>query len=103
MESESEMNDIVKRWRRAAERAEVEQVRVIEVDGTYRATSSSTPLMSYRLQWTDRGWACECIANRTHALPCKHLAALANVLDLDVIADMRVELPGSSSVAGVAA
>ena len=86
------MDDILKRWQRAAERADVEQVRVIEVDGEYRATSTSTPLRSYRMQHTDHGWACECIANHEHMLPCKHLAALASILDLDVIADMRVEV-----------
>lgn len=89
------MDDILKRWQRAAERADMEQVRIIEVDGELRATSSSTPLRSYRLQHSDRGWACECIANRDHMLPCKHLAALASVLDLDLLADMRVEVPAA--------
>jgi hypothetical protein len=93
MESERTMDDIIKRWQRATERADVEQVRVIEVGGEYRATSSSSPLHSYVLRSTDRGWACECIANREFMMPCKHLAALATVLGLDLIADMRIELP----------
>jgi hypothetical protein len=97
------MDQLVRRWQRAAERAEVESVRVIDIDGTYRATSSSTPLRSYRLLRTDRGWACECIANRDHLLPCKHLAALATVLDLDVIADMRVDVPVRTPEASIAA
>jgi hypothetical protein len=87
------MDEIVKRWQRAAERAEVEQVRIIEVGGEYRATSSSVPLRSYRLQATDHGWACECIANREHMLPCKHLAALGSILDLDLLSDTRIEVP----------
>ena len=93
MESKAGIDDILKRWQRASERADIEQVRIIEVDGDFRATSSSTPLRSYRLQHTDRGWACECIANREHMLPCKHLAALASILDLDLLSDMRVEVP----------
>ena|SRR5947209_3241846 len=101
MESERGMEDILRRWQRAAERADIEQVRIIEVDGHYRATSSSTPLRSYRLQMTDRGWACECIANREHMLPCKHLAALASILDLDVLSDMRIEVP-QQELAGAA-
>jgi hypothetical protein len=92
MESKASIDDILKRWQRASERADIEQVRVIEVDGEFRATSSSTPLRSYRLRHTDRGWSCECIANHEHMLPCKHLAALATILDLDLLADMRVEV-----------
>jgi hypothetical protein len=99
MESVSEMDEIVRRWQRATARADEEQVSIIDVDGEYRATSSSVPLGSYRLRKTDRGWACTCIANEEHLLPCKHLAALAEVLNLDVLADMRVEVPAVSQEA----
>jgi hypothetical protein len=92
MESVITLDEILRRWQRATERADVERVRVIEMGGEYFATSSSTPLRSYHLQRTDRGWGCECTANQ-HGLPCKHLAALADTLDLDVLADMRVDMP----------
>jgi hypothetical protein len=86
------MDDLVKRWQRAAERASEEQVRVLQLpDGLY-ATSSSQPLRAYRLRPEPDGWTCECTANQTHHLPCKHLAALADALDLDVLSDMRVDL-----------
>jgi hypothetical protein len=98
MESRSTMDEIIKRWQRAAERADVEHVRVIEVDGEYRATSSSSPLRSYALQHSDRGWTCGCIANREYMLPCKHLAALASILDVDLIADTRVDVPDDAPV-----
>jgi hypothetical protein len=98
MESETTMDEIIKRWQRAAERADVEQVRVIEVDGEYRATSSSSPLRSYALRRSDRGWTCECIANRDYMLPCKHLAALAAVIDVDLIAETRVDVPDYAPV-----
>ncbi|HZU12865.1 MAG TPA: hypothetical protein VFB58_08500 [Chloroflexota bacterium] len=83
--------DIIERWRRAGERANEEKVRILDLDGTYRATSSSHPLGSYRLEHTPEGWACECIANGEYRMPCKHLWALADALDLDVLRDMRVE------------
>jgi hypothetical protein len=87
------MEDLVRRWQRAAERASEEQVRVIQLpDGLY-ATSSSQPLRAYRLHRESGGWACECVANEMHHLPCKHLAALADVLDLDVLSEMRVDWP----------
>src|SRR5919202_4003720 len=54
---------IVQRWQRAAQRAADEQVRIIAVNGEYRATSSSTPLGSYLLQKSEAGWTCGCVAN----------------------------------------
>jgi hypothetical protein len=87
------MEELVRRWQRAAERASEEQVRVIQLsDGLY-ATSSSQPLKAYRLRHERDGWACECIANAEHHLPCKHLAALADAFELDVLSDMRVDWP----------
>lgn len=88
--SEQFEQEIVSRWRRAAERADVEKVRVLEIGGEYRATSSSHPLRSYALRHTAEGWSCECIANGEYSMPCKHLWSLAQVLDLDVLIDMRV-------------
>jgi len=85
------MNDILARWGRAAQRAQEEKVRILEIDGQYRATSSSRPLASYRLWHTSEGWACECPANHEHGKPCKHLWALSELLDFDVIADVRVQ------------
>lgn len=85
-----DLDQLIARWRRAAERAEEEKVRVMRVGDEYRAASSSTPLASYVLSRTDRGWACECEANAVHGVPCKHLAALADLLDLDVLSDMAV-------------
>jgi hypothetical protein len=82
--------EIIQRWQRAAQRAEEEKVRVVTVDGQYRATSSSHPLGSYLLEHTPEGWACECIANHDYMMPCKHLWALADALNLDVLKDMRV-------------
>jgi hypothetical protein len=92
--------DIIQRWQRAAQRAEEEKVRVITVDGQYRATSSSHPLGSYLLENTPEGWACECIANHDYMMPCKHLWALADALNLDVLKDMRVSWnPENAAVA----
>jgi hypothetical protein len=88
---EQQENDIVQRWQRAAQRAAEERVRIIELDGTYRATSSSHPLGSYALRQSPEGWTCECIANGEYRMPCKHLWALADALDLDILRDMRVE------------
>ncbi len=88
--TENHEQDIVNRWHRAAQRADEEKVRIVNVDGQYRATSSSHPLGSYLLQQTREGWACECIANHDYMMPCKHLWALADVLNLDVLKDMRV-------------
>ena len=102
MESERGMEDILRRWQRAAERADVEQVRIIGLDGQYRATSTSTPLASYRLERSDRGWTCECIANREYMLPCKHLAALAGILGLDRLGDTRVEIQDTEPVSTAA-
>jgi hypothetical protein len=82
--------DVILRWERAAERARDEQVRIICVDGQYRATSSSQPLGSYVLTRGADGWSCECIANREYGVPCKHLWALAELLDLDVLRDTHV-------------
>ena len=97
------MDEIIQRWSRAAQRAADEQVRIIEVDGQYRATSSSRPLGSYLLRRTDAGWTCSCIANGEYEMPCKHLWALAEVLGLDVLADMRVASPDDSDGDGIRA
>jgi hypothetical protein len=85
------MSNIIDRWRHAAERALEEGIKVIRLGDEYRATSASTPLASYRLYPTPEGWACECMANSEYGVPCKHLWALADALDLDVLADMRVD------------
>jgi hypothetical protein len=93
------MADLLQRWKRAAERADEEQVRILLVGGEYRATSTSTPLASYGLSRTEAGWTCECVANREHGLPCKHLSKLADVLGLDVLMDISVDLslfPGAA-------
>lgn len=82
--------EIVRRWQRAAQRAEEEKVRILDVEGEFRATSSSHPLGSYHLDKTPQGWTCECIANHDYMMPCKHLWALAEALNLDVLKDMRV-------------
>ena len=82
--------DIILRWQRAAERARDEQVRVIEVGGRYRATSSSHALRSYRLRRGAEGWSCECIANSEYGMPCKHPWALAEAIDLDVLRDISI-------------
>jgi hypothetical protein len=87
------MNDLVRRWQRAGERASDEQVRVIRLSSGLFAASSSQPLKAYRLQDTPEGWTCECPANDVYHLPCKHLAALGDAFDLDVLSDMRVEWP----------
>lgn len=84
------MDDVIKRWQRAAQRAELEQVRVLKLDDGYRATSSSRRLGSYSLWRAPDGWACECIANREYGLPCKHLWVLAEMLDLDLLSDIRL-------------
>jgi hypothetical protein len=92
---------IVERWQRAAQRAEDEKVRVVEIDGEFRATSSSRPLGSYLLRKTPDGWACECVANGEYGVPCKHLWALAQLLELDVLEDMSVlwdvDVPGENA------
>jgi hypothetical protein len=82
--------EIIRRWQRAAQRAEEEKVRILDVEGEFRATSSSLPFGSYGLAKTPEGWACECIANHDYMMPCKHLWALADALNLDVLTDMRV-------------
>jgi hypothetical protein len=93
-------SEIIRRWQRAAQRADEEKVRIVDVDGEYRATSSSHPLGSYRLEKTSEGWACECIANHDYMMPCKHLWALSEALDLDVLKDMRVAWdPESATIA----
>lgn len=84
------MNELIKRWQHAAERAAEEQVRVLALGGAYRATSSSQTLGSYLLHRTPAGWACECIANGEYGVPCKHLWALAEALGLDVLSEMRI-------------
>jgi hypothetical protein len=82
--------DILLRWERAAERARDERVRIIAVGEEYRATSTSHQLGSYLLTPGPEGWSCECVANREYGMPCKHLWALAEALDLDVLRDTRV-------------
>jgi hypothetical protein len=84
------MEAVIERWRRAAERAAEERVRILLVDGHYLATSSSHPLGSYLLEKTPGGWACGCIANKEYGTPCKHLWALAEALDLDILSEMQV-------------
>lgn len=91
-------DQIIDRWQRAAERAQDEKVRVLAVDGEYRATSSSRPLGSYKLTRTQEGWSCECPANREYGAPCKHLWALADALDLDPFTDIHVTwTPGGAT------
>lgn len=84
------MEAVIERWQRAAERAAEERVRILLIDGHYRATSSSHPLGSYLLDRTPGGWTCGCLANREYGTPCKHLWALAEALDLDILNDMRI-------------
>lgn len=83
--------DILRRWQTAAERALDEGVRILEIDGEYRATSSSRPLGSYVLRRSPEGWTCDCVANREYGLPCKHLSVLADSLGLDILSDMRID------------
>jgi hypothetical protein len=85
------MDQIIRRWQAASERALDEGVRIVEIDGRRYATSTSQPLGAYELTPTDRGWGCSCIANREYGMPCKHLAALAETLGLDVLGDMRID------------
>jgi hypothetical protein len=85
------MDDIVKRWRTASERALEEGVRIVDINGRRYATSSSQPLGAYELTKTDQGWACACVANQDYGMPCKHLAALADALDLDLLNDLRID------------
>lgn len=86
------MEETIHRWERAGKRADEEHVRIILVNGEYRATSTSQPLRSYHLQETSDGWTCECIANGQYGMPCKHLWALAGVLGLDVLSDIHIDL-----------
>lgn len=84
------MDALIERWKRAGVRAQEERVRVLEIDGEYYATSSSQPLGAYTLRRMEDGWACACVANSEHGLPCKHLWALADMLGLDLLSDVRV-------------
>jgi len=84
------MDDVIKRWQRAAQRAQEEQIRLVKVHGEYHATSSSQPLGSYQIWRSPDGWACDCVANREYGMPCKHLWVLAEILDLDVLSDVRL-------------
>jgi hypothetical protein len=84
------MNDVIRRWQRAAERADEERVRVLAINDELRATSTSHPFSSYLLHITPGGWACECRANAEFGMPCKHLSALADLLNLDVLSDVRL-------------
>jgi hypothetical protein len=92
------VDEIIRRWQRASERASEELVRVVRLSDAYFATSTSQPLKAYRLLPTADGWACDCVANAEYHLPCKHLAALAEALDLDVVSDTRVELPSHQEI-----
>src|SRR5947209_1157071 len=85
------MDDIIKRWQAASERSLEERVRIVEIDGRLHATSSSQPLRAYDLSRTEQGWGCSCPANAEYGMPCKHLAALADALGLDVLSDMRID------------
>lgn len=94
------MQNLIDRWTRAGIRAQEERVRILELGGQFYATSTSQPLGSYALRETPAGWSCECPANRTHELPCKHLWALADTLGLDLLSDIRVsaEFLGEASL-----
>lgn len=85
------MDEIVRRWQSASERALEEGIRIVDINGRKYATSTSQPLGAYELTRTDEGWSCSCIANREYGMPCKHLAALADALDLDLLNDMRID------------
>lgn len=85
------MDELIKRWQRAIEKAHDEKVRVIRVGNELRATSSSLELGTYELHRTPEGWTCECRASQEFGIPCKHLAALAELLDIDVLADVRLD------------
>ena len=89
---ERDMQEIVERWRRARERALEERVRVLEIGGKFFATSSSRPMGTYELRRTEEGWSCSCVANEQYHNPCKHLAALAEVTDMDLLSDVRLDL-----------
>jgi hypothetical protein len=88
---------MIQRWRRAGERAEEEQIRVLRVGSEYLATSASRPFGYYRLTQTASGWRCECPANHMFGMPCKHLWALAELLDLDLLSE--VGAPGEQPAA----
>jgi hypothetical protein len=85
------MDEIIKRWKAASERAIDERVRIVEIGSRRYATSSSQPLGAYELSQTEGGWACSCTANCEYGMPCKHLAALADALGLDLLGDMRID------------
>lgn len=85
------MDELVRRWQAASERALDEKIRIIEIDGKRYATSTSQPLGAYELTLTEEGWGCSCIANREYGMPCKHLAALAQVLGLDLLGEVRLD------------
>jgi hypothetical protein len=91
-----EVDQIIRRWQRAAERAQDERVRVVAVGGEYRATSSSHPLGTYVLSRGPEGWQCECVANGEYGMPCKHLWVLAGLLGLDLFADVRLSVPSET-------
>lgn len=86
-----DMDQIIERWRRAEERVLEEGVKILEIGGEYRATSTSTALASYRLYRTTEGWGCECPANAQYGRPCKHLAALSENLGIDLLSDVRLD------------
>lgn len=68
-----------------------ERVRIVNVEGRFFATSSSTPLGTYELRRTDEGWGCTCVANEQYRNPCKHLAALADVTEIDLLSGVRLD------------
>ena len=96
------MEALIERWRRAAQRAADEKVRVLKIDGEYWATSTSRPLGSYRLTRSDRGWTCDCTANRQYGMPCKHLWVFAEQIGLDLLTDVQIAVEQFSITPGAA-
>jgi hypothetical protein len=93
MDNIPQLDDLVRRWQSAAVRAQEEGVRVLCIGGEYYASSTSHPLGSYHLRHSDEGWICACQANADYGMPCKHIAALAAVLSIDLVADVRLVWP----------
>jgi hypothetical protein len=94
---EESMLDVIQRWRRAAERAAEQQIRILRVDGRYLATSASHPLGFYELYQAESGWTCNCPANGEYGLPCKHLWVLTEQLGLDPLVDVALDWDAFSS------
>lgn len=83
--------EMILRWRRAMERVLAENVRIMRIGDVYYAASSSIPLGSHRLEATVEGWICDCIANSGYGMPCKHIAALATEIEIDLLHDVRLD------------